>query len=147
MLQHHFPLGEGLVHAFLDWEKRVKKGKAIPRWGGELGCRAGEGERCCWEEWYLHSDLPELRSPRALPTFSPSLFPWRRSVVAGWGVPSLQVLYDSHGSPLFLRMTIHNFSSTLLLSVLLWLEGPGFVKDVSSHVVKQISNWPKGYFL
>lgn len=32
-------------------------------------------------------------------------------------------------------------------SALLWLEGPGFVKDVSSHIQKQIPNWPKGYFL
>lgn len=106
-------------------KETVGKSKASPGWGGELGC--------CWEELYLHSHLPSFTASGHFP-HSHNLFP--KPMCRGWARSALPAgLGDSSGCPGLLMMTTISPPHYFRLSALLWLEGPGFVKDVSSHIV------------
>lgn len=144
MLQHRVWWGKGSVRAWPGWEERVRAGKAAPgeevSWGAELA-----GQWCSGDTVLVWCPPAPCPGHSPAPTCSPSAAQGSRLVrrchgcrfdVAAVTVPSCWGWQPTISPP-------HYF----WLSVLPWLEGPGFVKDVSSHIVKQISNWPEGYFL
>lgn len=103
------------VSSGLAWLGGESEGReSCPRWGGELGCRAGRAVML-WR--HGARVVPPSSLPRAQPSAHLLTFSGSPGVAAGQAVPWLQVWCGSRDCPFLLGMTVNNFSFTLLLII------------------------------
>lgn len=102
-------------------------------WSGTLGkAQPAPGEEGSWDaagkSWVCTVTSPSFMAS--------GHFPHCHNLVQGWAGGALPAgLGDSSGCLWLLMMTTISPPRYFWLSVLLWMEGPGSVKDVSSHIV------------